>query len=1089
MRIATILVLLGGSLWGQCNGSRVGSTCTTSGQGSGICKQINATCSSPIYSCVAGGTTPYDACAPGMVTSHPRILINNQIPDTWDASYPGAGNGRLQAIAARATTTSAAAISDYTALANTQTICPDRSGVVNTSGTSVTWVSGNQFLACVGENVAALAITIGGVSYTIASRNSATSLTTTTTLPTLTGATYTWQYDWTNSCCNVFVNTGQAQAIVVDTLDYALAYQVNHQIGNDDEANGYASSIYRQWAGNPTSVPIISIVASAGTATVFLSATPVPALTDGETVSVWGATDDSLCGQQTITVIDATHFTYSTSSVGTHTENTLIESAYWQGADYYGMNGARLSAWAYLYDWCYDWLVNTDITYAQRARNELKAGYWSSTLTRASSQFNVEVRESDYHNYTSWFIAGILEAGLALYYDDALGSPILKEGRGYYYTGQQVVPAAIVSPSESYEYNLKKSVDALTGGAFNWEGPGYLRNGQVSNLRAIEAYDTATARYSNLWGTQFSTAKNAGLYEIYAQMPDGCKANLGDTGSSLNYAGRDTYVFGFINDRFPDPHFVWMMDSYVAPGANGSGCSDGPGDWNSGAYGQDGYGYKLIFYPYVNGPGTHNLTDLPLGAQFGPDIFFRSGWTSTDVAGTYSASVRGTYHRHEDAGTFTLYKNAPLILGQPYVTTSAPVYANYNRRTIGANTLTIYDPADCWKDTGPTCGLELDGTTKIVNDGGQLRSSRRLYSQFPNSEFQISRLWSGSIYTDSTAWNSSTYAAIYSVNDPKGTPTFLAGTNYEHVINDLTPMYVNAYSGAGDNPTVKVAATNGVIRHLVHFQPTQGSLSPVVTFDLINATSSGFTKSWMLHTVNAPSVNGVASGVGITSTGSATVTSADNGTGRVYVNHLLPATPTVRVTGGNACGGAQLASCTWSYYVDQFGPSGSGGGHLWDSTMNLAPAAYQPNWQIQEQPSASQTLDYFLNVVTPTTTSVGSAPTTTLISGTGLYGAMVADSGGYYVGVFGTNPAGVSTLSYTATHAGTAQHVVAGLSTGTATIKQGSTTIATATVGADGSVGFTETGGGVMAVTVGAAPALPTSFTGAPHFGGSPIIH
>jgi hypothetical protein len=141
----------------------------------------------------------------------------------------------------------------------------------------------------------------------------------------------------------------------------------------------------------------------------------------------------------------------------------------------------------------------------------------------------------------------------------------------------------------------------------------------------------------------------------------------------------------------------------------------------------------------------------------------------------------------------------------------------------------------------------------------------------------------------------------------------------------------------------------------------------------------------------------------------------------------------------------------------------------------FASMALAPEWRVAEQPSSSETQDFFLNAITATTTTVGSAPTTAPISGTGLVGVLYTNTAGYDVAIFGTNPAGVTSLSYTAAHSGTAQHVVAGLSTGTASIKQGGTTIATAAVGADGSVGFTETGGGLFALTVASICAITTS--------------
>ena len=60
-------------------------------------------------------------------------------------------------------------------------------GVVNTSGTSVTWVSGEKFFA----SMAGTAIVINGVTYTVASYSSATSITLTSSAGTQSNKTYT----------------------------------------------------------------------------------------------------------------------------------------------------------------------------------------------------------------------------------------------------------------------------------------------------------------------------------------------------------------------------------------------------------------------------------------------------------------------------------------------------------------------------------------------------------------------------------------------------------------------------------------------------------------------------------------------------------------------------------------------------------------------------------------------------------------------------------------------------------------------------------------------------------------------------------
>jgi len=565
----------------------------------------------------------------------------------------------------------------------------------------------------------------------------------------------------------------------------------------------------------------------------------------------------------------------------------------------------------------------------------------------------------------------------------------------------------------------------------------------------------------------------------------------------------------------------------------------------------------------------------------------------------------------------------------------------------------------------------------ISNDGGQLMSERRLSNEFAPPTVSIntgdtpnSRIWSGSLYSNPT------YGSLYSTFDALATPLFASTSGvYDSIRHNMTPLYVNVYTGSGDNPAVKVASTNGVVRSVVHFQPTHGTLDPMVTFDVVTSIDASFKKSWTIHTVGTPSVNGSPVSAGDTTTAIATVTKSDNGTARVYVTHLLPTAPNVRTVGGNACSRIQIVSCTsanpavcyapahglqanepieiqtgtiwyggtnyssigypawnldpqyglslatgaipdadhfqlyawnggdtdyegydassnpawasaitsgssaptgtttqgylyyqtgaaggntvwegdnagiwrqlypyvsaygypagigltaptivghasceWPAYVDHLGPAAAstayspnttynmpsrvtysgtsyanlqagnyghepdlpasaswwipyGAAHLWTSDYD---GTYQsqslyPQWAVMEQPSSNETTDYFLNVVTPTTTSVSSAPVTSLISGTGAYGAMITDSGGYYVGVFSTNPSGVSSMAYTATHSGTAQHVASGLTAGIATVKQGSTTIATLAVDSSGAVPFTETGGGAFQINVGSS--------------------
>jgi hypothetical protein len=998
-------------------------------------------------------------------------------------------------------------------------------------------------------------------------------------------------------------------------LAYAMLYAIYHKAGQDSTANPYAEALWNTMSSSHVSSPVYYITSittdSSGIATATLSSAPNPPITPGVYhFAVWGAKDDALCGPvNVVSVPSPTTLTYRTTVKNASvTDSGMLGSTTLTGVDQTGQVGRVLAQWSYFYDWCNDWLVANG--HDQYARDQIKAVYWSSTLTRSSSQFNNSVRESDFHNYTSWLESGIMEAGLALFGDDPLGATMLNEGAGYLWEGIQINPAACCS--ETYEYNLKKSVDALTGGAMNWEGPTYWRAGTIRFLRAIEAFDSATARRNNIWVSQFPTVKNAGMYKVYLRNPAGGMAAFGDGGNAGVFAGRDNFGLAILNDRFPDPHFVWMMNN------------DSPSNWDSGSGGVTGLVYKLLFYPYVNGPGSHDSSDLPLAAQFGPDLILRSGWGPTDTFITYSSSLKGVYHRHDDAGTFTLFKNSPLVQSQPY-TIIDNVYNNYNRRTIGGNTLTIFDPADCWKDNSPSCGVDAAGN-KLVNDGGQLRTLRRYFHEFNSYEFQISRIWSGSLYSDGK------YSNVYKEVSDVGQPNFAIGTGYEHIKQDLTSAYRNSHAGEGDNPHAKVAANNGVIRELVHFQATYGKFDPLVIFDQVSAMDANFKKSWLIHTVNAPTVNGAQPGPGDTTTNNATLTTVDNDTGRLFVSHVLPASPNVRAVGGNACtpvpiqsatngnpavyyapshglkagesvrmdtgtvaaagtnsqwwpnwlfdrtygsscgftavasvpdpdhftisgcgsnsstyqpwstaftsgrkspGGAGAfagqvyyqtdaragktvwqwtgsdwvnladtgradpfgytspviyshSSCNWSYHVDQLGPQGSGGANLWEVAMDAGPANTLPNWLVAESPSSSNATDYFLNVLTATTTSVNSPPATKPIT-TGkptittltqqdarqasgrdnrVYGVLITDTGGSYIAVFSASAGGTMAMDYSAQHTGFALHVASGLVQGKYIVMQnGQPLPGEYTARKDGTISFKEKGGGDFRIT------------------------
>jgi hypothetical protein len=132
--------------------------------------------------------------------------------------------------------------------------------------------------------------------------------------------------------------------------------------------------------------------------------------------------------------------------------------------------------------------------------------------------------------------------------------------------------------------------------------------------------------------------------------------------------------------------------------------------------------------------------------------------------------------------------------------------------------------------------------------------------------------------------------------------------------------------------------------------------------------------------------------------------------------------------------------------------------------MLVVPPVATPTWRAEIQPPTSKATDYFLTVITPTTTSMTAMPSSTLVSARGWYGAQVVDSAATYVAMFPTAATPQTSASYTLYASGTVKHLVTGLAAGAYVVTQGGTEIGSVTAAVDGSVSFTSTGGGTFQI-------------------------
>jgi len=152
-----------------------------------------------------------------------------------------------------------------------------------------------------------------------------------------------------------------------------------------------------------------------------------------------------------------------------------------------------------------------------------------------------------------------------------------------------------------------------------------------------------------------------------------------------------------------------------------------------------------------------------------------------------------------------------------------------------------------------------------------------------------------------------------------------------------------------------------------------------VLFDRVTSTKPQFTKRWLLHTVNQPTLSGRT----------AVIT---EGEGRLFSQTLLPEDARIELVGGP-------------------------GKDFWVAGKNYPPpkpkeATEAGAWRIEVYPGAPRTQDYFLHVLYAASAGVRSGPKAELIRGQGRFGVEVALKGRTCTVTFATegDPAGHVTI-------------------------------------------------------------------------------
>jgi hypothetical protein len=265
-------------------------------------------------------------------------------------------------------------------------------------------------------------------------------------------------------------------------------------------------------------------------------------------------------------------------------------------------------------------------------------------------------------------------------------------------------------------------------------------------------------------------------------------------------------------------------------------------------------------------------------------VYARSSWDEDATYFFFKCGDRFTAHQHLDVGHFLIYKYEELLGdGGHYDNFGSRHDVNFHLRTIAHNTILVFDPCETWP--------RIRAGSVSGNDGGQHHS-------WPHHNGAV---------TDPAEWQKD--RQLYDIADILA---FEDKGAYLYVAGDCTRAY-------------SPKKLNYFTRQIVFIRPCT-----FVIFDRVSSKDPGFKKTFLLQAMRTPTVT--PPNLVIT-----------NGTGRLYIQTLLPGNPQVKLAAGPNL---------YSY-----------GGKTYPPEQNTGPA---PQCRIEISPSQQAATDYFLHVLTAT---------------------------------------------------------------------------------------------------------------------------
>ena len=463
---------------------------------------------------------------------------------------------------------------------------------------------------------------------------------------------------------------------------------------------------------------------------------------------------------------------------------------------------------------------------------------------------------------------------------------------------------------------------------------------------------------------------------LYARRPDGSLLRDGDSyeddqhpyGQYWRHSWPWMMAAGYYKNGYLQREFLRNYAGYDGTGTNEGGKLDPV--------------LEIIYAdPFVE---PLSVSELPLTRYFGTPhggMIARTGWTegmnlqSNDVI----AEIRMNEfffsgHQHLDAGAFQIYyKGALAIDSGNYGLYETAHHMQYSRRTIAHNTLLVYDPDEMWEWHG------LVGYYRDPYNNGQLTPLRNDGGQFwPNWAYEPYDL--EELLDPAKGYHRGRVLG-YAYGPDAMEP------DYSYIKGDLTGHY-------------RPEKLDSFLRSFLFLNLKRDDVPAVVIiYDQVTARNPEFKKTWLLHSIEQPIVDGNVT----------TIMRTSDGYGGKLVNTtVLPAAAEIRTVGGPGL-----------EYADYHGTN-------WPETTRVTSSSETGAWRVEVSPKEPALSDTFLHVMQVMDTGTDSLPVTHLDFDL-LEGVAVADR----VVLFGKGGERTAEpLRFTVSGAGEVQVVIADVESG-----------------------------------------------------------